>query len=386
MPWIQEPPLPAPRAMFAAATSDAPAGGSGAWIYAIGGADAAGNPATDVAYDTQAHSWSPIAALPTPRGCLAATSTPGGVHALGGFNGTSFVAAHEIYEPATNAWSAAKPLLTARSSLAAVTGPDGLVYALGGWVGGGGGSNQVLAVVEAYDPTTGAWAPKAPMPTPRGGLAAVTAGGLIYALGGADGHSVLATVETYDPKADKWTPGSPLPAARAGLAAAVGPNGEIYAIGGNGADGTSTASVYSYDPATPAAGWAQQDPLSTERSLLAATGIEGLVYAIGGYTSAANSDLDTVEAYMPYGFEQQVLNDLKKMGIVGILLGGVARGSAGGVVIGKHFIPIPPRSPVMAFILGAAAPYLGGAIENPHLGQLIQTLRPDQASTGIAGH
>ena len=214
--------------------------------------------------------------------------------------------------------------------VAAVTGPDGFVYALGGWVGGGGGSNQVLAVVEAYDPATNAWAPKAPMPTPRAGLAAVTAGGLIYALGGGDGvGSPLATVETYDPKTDKWTSGSPLPAARTGLAAAVGPNGQIYAIGGNAADGTSTASVYSYDPATPAAGWAQQDPLSTERALLAAATGPGLVYAIGGYTSAANSDLDTVEAYMPYGFEQQVLNDLKKMGIVGTLLGGVARGSAG---------------------------------------------------------
>lgn len=37
MPWQTEPSLPKPRALFAAATSDAPAPGAGTWIYAIGG-------------------------------------------------------------------------------------------------------------------------------------------------------------------------------------------------------------------------------------------------------------------------------------------------------------------------------------------------------------
>jgi hypothetical protein len=39
----------------------------------------------------------------------------------------------------------------------------------------------------------------------------------------------------------------------------------------------------------------------------------------------------------------------------------------------------------MSTILDAAAPYLGGAIENPQLGQLIQKLRPDEAGMGTAG-
>jgi hypothetical protein len=180
------------------------------------------------------------------------------------------------------------------------------------------------------------------------GLAAVSAGGLIYALGGSDAHSVFATVEMYDPATDAWIPGSPLPSASSELAAAVGPNGLIYAIGGGIAGGAATTNVYSYDPATPSAGWAQLDPLLTAQTgLAAATGPDGLVYAIGGWT--VGQPIDTVEAYTPYGFEQQVLNDLKKMGMVGTLLGGVDPGSGGGVVIGKHFIPIPPRSPVMAF-------------------------------------
>jgi hypothetical protein len=126
--------------------------------------------------------------------------------------------------------------------------------------------------------------------------------------------------------------------------------------------------------------------MSSERALLGvATGPDGLVYAIGGSITETNSVLDTVEAFNPQGFEQQVLDDLKKMGIVGTLLGGVDRGAGGGIVIGKHFIPIPPRSPLMSFILGAAAPHLGNAIENPQLGQLIQNLRPNEAGTDIAG-
>jgi Kelch motif len=378
MSWIPEPPLPGPRAMFAVATGAAPAPGSGTRIYAIGGADSSGNPTPTIAYDTQAHSWSPVADMPTPRGCLATASTPGRVHALAGFTGTGtlYVATHEIYEPATDIWSTARPVPTARSWLAAATGPNGLIYALGGWKG----SSQVLAVVEAYDPASDNWFTKAPMPTPRAGLAAVTAGGRIYALGGGDNHNVFKTVEIYDPATDTWTSGPPLPSPRTGLGAAVGPDGRIYAIGGNDDTGTTSASLFSLDPATPAAGWAQGDLMSTERALLGvATGPDGLVYAIGGYNTGTNSALDTVEAFNPYGLDQSVLDDLKKMGIVGTLIGGVDRGAGGGIVIGKHFIPIPPRSPVMASILGAAAPYLRGATENAQLGQLIANLRPNEA-------
>ncbi len=377
MPWITEPPLPGPRAMFAAVTGAAPVPGA-TRIYAIGGADGSGNPTPAIAYDTQAQSWSPIADLPTSRGCLAAASTPDGVHAIAGFvgTGTNFVGTHEIYHSATDTWSTAQPVPTPRCWLAAATGPDGLIYALGGWKG----SNQIHAVVEAYDPASDSWVTKKPMPTPRAGLAAVTASGRIYAIGGGDNNSVFKTVEIYDPATDTWTSGPPLPLPRTGLAAAVGPDGRIYAIGGNDDTAAATASVFSLDPAAPVAGWAQGDLMSTERALLGvATGSDGRVYAIGGYRSDTNSVLDTFEAFNPYGLDQSVLDDLKEMGITGTLLGGVDRGAGGGIVIGKHFIPIAPRSPLMSSILGAAAPHVRNAIENPQVGQLIQNLKPNEA-------
>lgn len=380
MPWTNEPPLAVPQFDLAATTGDAPAPGSGSRIYAIGGGGGGHEVATVAAYDTQAKSWSAVTAMPTPRSALAAAATPGRVHALGGIGlAYDVLATHEIYQPATNAWSTAAPLPTARYWLAATTGPDGLVYALGGL-----DKHNTFATVEAYNPATDTWATRAPMPTARQGLAAVTGpDGLIYAIGGFSSPNLLATVETYDPATDTWTPRAPLPSATVWLAAAVGPNGLIYAIGGvDDGNNNVTARVYSYDPAAPAAGWANRAQLATARAdLAAATGPDGLVYAIGGSAgqAAGYAAFDTVEAYTfdpNDGATHQIPDGLKKKEIYGTPLGGIDVGAGGGVVIGNHFIPIPPHSPAMSAILDAAAPHAGGAFEHAGLGPLIQQLRP----------
>ncbi len=57
------------------------------------------------------------------------------------------------------------------------------------------------------------------------------------------------------------------------------------------------------------------------------------------------------------------------------LLGGLDRDGGTGLVIGNHFIPIPPRSAVMSIIAQAAAPYLARAIDDPELGEHIRTLK-----------
>jgi hypothetical protein len=86
-----------------------------------------------------------------------------------------------------------------------------------------------------------------------------------------------------------------------GLAAAVDPNGLIYAIGGDNLVNNTTipsANVYSYNPAAP--GWTAQPSLSTARlCLAAATGPDGLIYAIGGGNpnSPNSGSLANVEAY-----------------------------------------------------------------------------------------
>jgi hypothetical protein len=55
------------------------------------------------------------------------------------------------------------------------------------------------------------------------------------------------------------------------------------------------------------------------------------------------------------------------------LLGAIARDGGGWLVIGDHFIPIPPRSPLIAIIAQAAAPHFDRAITNPILSATIRT-------------
>jgi hypothetical protein len=174
------------------------------------------------------------------------------------------------------------PMPTARADMAVVTGPDGRIYAIGGSVDTGPGTDIVLSTVEIYDPVSNTWecsvgdthpgctvADIAPMPTGRTNLAAVVANGLIYTLGGNDaiqngtGGSPFNTVEAYDPIANKWhcsigdtQPGCnsttlmPMSSATDGFPAVVAPGGllgsdmfiyvfdgqtdtEAYDIGGN---------------------------------------------------------------------------------------------------------------------------------------------------------
>jgi YVTN family beta-propeller protein len=60
--------------------------------------------------------------------------------------------------------------------------------------------------------------------------------------------------------------------------------------------------------------------------------------------------------------------------LFGELLGAVIRDGGGWFVIGNHFIPIPPRSPLISIIARAVAPDLGRAIANPKLARHIRNL------------
>jgi N-acetylneuraminic acid mutarotase len=88
---------------------------------------------------------------------------------------------------------------TGREFVAAATGPDGRIYAIGGALGGPGVGDTNS--VEAYTPGTNSWATVASMPTARAGFAAATGpDGRIYAIGGNHGSGVVNTVEAYDTK------------------------------------------------------------------------------------------------------------------------------------------------------------------------------------------
>jgi WD40 repeat protein len=136
------------------------------------------------------------------------------------------------------------------------------------------------------------------MPTARGGLAAVTGpDGRIYAIGGNAPGKSLNTVEAYDPTTNTWATVANMPTARVYLTAATGPDGRIYAIGGyQESDGKRLDTVEAYDTKTKT--WSTVASLPTARNALAAaTGPDGRIYAIGGHNGGGM--LNTVEAYNP---------------------------------------------------------------------------------------
>src|SRR3989442_642938 len=121
----------------------------------------------------------------------------------------------------------------------------------------------------------GVWTTKAPMPTPRTGLAAGVVNGILYAVGGNDGVSFLGTVEAYDPATNTWTTKASMPTVRTGLATGV-VNGILYAVGGN--NGSFLATVEAFDPA--------ERPMTNKTTILtdrthAALGVDNAVRAAG---------------------------------------------------------------------------------------------------------
>jgi N-acetylneuraminic acid mutarotase len=242
--------------------------------------------------------------MSTTRVYPAAARGPNGtIYAIGGYDAHGRpLPTLEAYNPRTNVWSPRAPMPTARAALAAASASNGTIYAIGGL----DARRHPLATVEAYDPRTDSWRKRASLPTARGDLAAVAGrDGKIYAIGGWKGAgSALATVEAYTPATNTWRTRAPLPLPslpfpKHDLAATLGPDGKIYTLAWGDAE--------TYDPSTNT--WRIQQPspgpLDEVIALAAATGSDGTIYALGGHRSptehlrGAPYTVNTVESYHP---------------------------------------------------------------------------------------
>jgi N-acetylneuraminic acid mutarotase len=163
----------------------------------------------------------------------------------------------EIYDPKTNRWLVGASMHQGRQIFPAAFGPDGKLYVFGGYGHLGevtqkeGESEEsyrkrieemdrvgtyALSSVEAYDPKTDTWAPRAPMLVGmEGSGAALGADGKIYVVGGTRNFPnplPERLVQVYDPLRDTWSKGPYLNPRRQGLAVVSTTEGRIYAIGG----------------------------------------------------------------------------------------------------------------------------------------------------------
>lgn len=111
-------------------------------------------------------------------------------------------------------WETKAPMPTARYGMAAgVIG--GKLYVAGGCCVFNAPPFPRFNALEVYDPATGTWTTKAPMPIARDNLPAVEViNGVFYIIGGHNGSNFLSTVEAYDPAMDAWTAKAAMPTAR----------------------------------------------------------------------------------------------------------------------------------------------------------------------------
>jgi N-acetylneuraminic acid mutarotase len=223
----------------------------GGVIYGIGGFSG-GFPnwqaqADVFVYDPATDRWRTGVPLTTPRAEGVVATAHGKVHVIGGrvrarpeathFNDHADTARTEAFDPRTGRWSRLPDAPTARNSAASAV-IDGKIYVVGGRQAlkqPDGSLRQVnIAALEVFDPATGQWATRAPMPLAQGGLAAAAHGGKLYVFGGEQwvpDQKVFADSWMYDPATDRWSELPPLPTPRHGLGAATVGN-RIHVFGG----------------------------------------------------------------------------------------------------------------------------------------------------------
>ena len=283
------------------------AGVANGMLYAVGGiANGSTFVVATEAYDPVANAWTAMAPLPAPQVQVAVGVVNNTLYAVGGSDGTlisgegHFLGTVEAYDPTSNTWNSRAPMPTPRRAHA-IGVVNGVLYAVGGLANG-----SFVNTVEAYDPTTDRWTTKAPMPTPRAHSAVGVVNGILYVVGGCltgpCSQQALGTVEAYDPTSNTWTTKAPMPTPRAALGIGV-VNGVLYAVGGftNGAHHLNT--VEAYDQTTDT--WSTKSPMPTPRDLFGAVGVlNGVLYAVGGShppdgVEADYTGLATVEAYQP---------------------------------------------------------------------------------------
>ncbi len=282
--WLKAPQLPAPR------SADAVVVAAGA-IHVLGG------PGNRTVESFNGSRWSRETTLPGPAlNAPAAVAIGSRIYLIGGFAGVTDLptARVEVFDTRSKRWSAAAPLPSARGGHAAVV-LDGKIHVLGG-----GNQLSTLADHSVYDPATNRWARAAPLPRPEGSVAAVALGGRIVAIGGRSGLDDYGDVYVYDPKTDRWTSGPKIPPR--GTAGAAVWRGSIYVFGGESQrTGSVLGDVYRLSPGATA--WQRVSRLPTPRNYARAVAFHNRIYVVGGSTVAGSVHSSTgsrlVDAYVP---------------------------------------------------------------------------------------
>ena len=205
--------------------------------------------------------------------------------------------------PATTAgvWrTAGLPPMPTPRALFGVAEKDGVIYCMGGLATRENKQGKVSKFIDVdttdvFDTATAKWSNGPALGVARSGLAAVTVGTTVFAIGGTRGIpqnrnnlGAVRAVEALDlsPGANaKWQRVASLPAARAHLAAAAFSN-KIYAVGGWGEQNQD--SLFIYDVSTDI--WKKGPAMPTPRGHASAAVLSGRVVVAGGMSGFHGGD------------------------------------------------------------------------------------------------
>lgn len=193
----------------------------------------------------------------------------------------------------TYQWRTGRDAPTPRTEVA-VAGLGAEIYVIGGFDEAG----QAVRTVEVYNASQDRWRAAADYPILIHHTAAVAYDGAVYVFGGYTTSQFMATslAFRYDPAQDAWASIEMLPAAR-GAHAGVAVDGVAFLVGGVGTDGSLMAPVHAYDFEMQT--WSTRAEMPTPREHLAASSLNGTIYAAGGREGGFDTNMGTLEAYDP---------------------------------------------------------------------------------------
>ena len=275
--WRSEPAMTHPRAAHALAST-------GAALFVVGGTgglDDSSSEALQVRpileverFDGKA--WSVETALPGEGlNAPAAVVFEDQLWVIGGFGMTSNVpvAAVRIYDLDSRKWSEAAPLPTPRGGHAAIVFENRI------HVFGGGNSVTTLAEHCVLDPASRSWIERAPLSRAKGSPAAVVFEGKLWSIGGRSGTNDFGEVECFDEALNHWSVGPAIEPR--GTAGAVVYRGSIWIVGGESqAEARCLASVLRFDPLRRV--WESSTALPTARNYARTAILGDAIFVVGG--------------------------------------------------------------------------------------------------------
>ncbi len=156
----------------------------------------------------------------------------------------------------------------------------------------GGGDIASYAHIVGYDPATGAVTHAGDLPRPQSDVAVAAIGSTVYIVGGYNGSTPLDTIVAWRPGSRAHTVAR-LPYALR-YAAVAGVGRRLLIAGGTEADGSVSAGIWLYDPASRLVSQVGVLPAGLTHS--SAVQIGGRVYLIGGRRSASGAQTAQVVA------------------------------------------------------------------------------------------